>query len=215
VPSCIRAKASLIFSGRRAKKTNGSGGNGATEIVADDPEQTARAEPQQTGSQPATTGTSPAELSTRDEEVAAQSDTKPEQDTKTATLQTSDRCDVAACAAAYKSFRASDCTFQPYDGPRQLCEKSPASQSKQPAEPRQHEVARDERKPVNGRRDRDTELRAAVQVVKELTELPLTARRLVPVAERDSGPMRAACDIEACARAYNSFNPVDCQLCTR
>lgn len=30
-------------------------------------------------------------------------------------------CNVAACSRAYDSFRASDCTFQPYHGPRQLC----------------------------------------------------------------------------------------------
>ena len=32
-------------------------------------------------------------------------------------------CDVQACAAAYYSFRATDCTYQPYDGPRRLCTK--------------------------------------------------------------------------------------------
>lgn len=31
-------------------------------------------------------------------------------------------CDVKACGAAYSSFRASDCTYQPYSGPRRLCE---------------------------------------------------------------------------------------------
>jgi penicillin-binding protein 1A len=30
-------------------------------------------------------------------------------------------CNVRACAAAYRSFRAEDCTFQPYSGPRRLC----------------------------------------------------------------------------------------------
>ncbi len=34
------------------------------------------------------------------------------------------RCDVAACDAAYRSFRASDCTYQPYDGPRRLCTRT-------------------------------------------------------------------------------------------
>jgi hypothetical protein len=33
------------------------------------------------------------------------------------------KCDVAACAATYHSFRASDCTYQPDVGPRQLCDK--------------------------------------------------------------------------------------------
>lgn len=32
-------------------------------------------------------------------------------------------CNVSACEAAYKSFRASDCTYQPFDGPRRLCKK--------------------------------------------------------------------------------------------
>ncbi len=36
----------------------------------------------------------------------------------------SPHCDISACDAAYRSFRASDCTYQPYDGPRQLCTKS-------------------------------------------------------------------------------------------
>ena len=32
-------------------------------------------------------------------------------------------CNYRACARAYRSFRSSDCTFQPYRGPRRLCEK--------------------------------------------------------------------------------------------
>src|SRR6185503_11627132 len=36
------------------------------------------------------------------------------------------RCDVRMCAAKYQSFRASDCTYQPYTGGARLrCEKSP------------------------------------------------------------------------------------------
>lgn len=33
------------------------------------------------------------------------------------------KCDVAACERAYRSFTASDCTYQPSDGPRRLCTK--------------------------------------------------------------------------------------------
>ena len=33
------------------------------------------------------------------------------------------KCDVAACAAAYHSFKESDCMFQPNEGPRRLCTK--------------------------------------------------------------------------------------------
>jgi penicillin-binding protein 1A len=32
-------------------------------------------------------------------------------------------CNFRVCARSYRSFRASDCTFQPYSGPRRLCEK--------------------------------------------------------------------------------------------
>lgn len=31
------------------------------------------------------------------------------------------KCDIDACTAAYRSFTASDCTYQPLDGPRRLC----------------------------------------------------------------------------------------------
>jgi hypothetical protein len=32
-------------------------------------------------------------------------------------------CDINACAATYSSFRTSDCSYQPYDGPRRPCGK--------------------------------------------------------------------------------------------
>jgi hypothetical protein len=39
----------------------------------------------------------------------------------TAQSQESSACNVAACTAAYRSFTASDCTYQPTEGPRKLC----------------------------------------------------------------------------------------------
>lgn len=36
-------------------------------------------------------------------------------------------CDVTACASAYRSFRESDCSYQPFDGPRRLCEGAPGA----------------------------------------------------------------------------------------
>ncbi len=33
------------------------------------------------------------------------------------------KCNVAACTAAYHTFTASDCTYQPVGGPRKLCTK--------------------------------------------------------------------------------------------
>jgi len=36
-------------------------------------------------------------------------------------------CDVQACEAAYRSFDPSDCTYQPYNGPRRFCDKGTPS----------------------------------------------------------------------------------------
>ena len=38
-------------------------------------------------------------------------------------------CDVQACSNAYQSFRASDCTYQPYEGPRRACVAPPVTQA--------------------------------------------------------------------------------------
>ena len=43
-------------------------------------------------------------------EVRADADTRPQ-------------CNDRACAKAYRSFRASDCSYQPYRGPRIICDK--------------------------------------------------------------------------------------------
>jgi hypothetical protein len=52
-------------------------------------------------------------------------------------LESRNACDVDACARAYRSFRASDCTYQPYFGPRQLCAGTPQQQAS-----RSHRLAR-------------------------------------------------------------------------
>jgi BA14K-like protein len=54
-----------------------------------------------------------------------------------ATAASNNSCDVQACASTYKSFRASDCTYQPFDGPRRVCSKVPEQRAdrEQAAEP--------------------------------------------------------------------------------
>jgi hypothetical protein len=47
--------------------------------------------------------------------------------------QAANSCDVAACASAYRSFRESDCSYQPFDGPRRLCEGAPGAPGGQAA----------------------------------------------------------------------------------
>ena len=39
------------------------------------------------------------------------------------TQQAAGRCDIQTCTQAYSSFRASDCTYQPFSGPRRVCGK--------------------------------------------------------------------------------------------
>jgi hypothetical protein len=39
----------------------------------------------------------------------------------TASNESAPMCNFEACERAFLSFRSSDCTFQPYDGPRRLC----------------------------------------------------------------------------------------------
>ena len=49
----------------------------------------------------------------------------PKQNAPDEAAAANNRCDVQVCARAYKSFRASDCTYQPLDGPRRACGKAP------------------------------------------------------------------------------------------
>ena len=55
------------------------------------------------------------------------------------------RCDVQACAGAYKSFRASDCTYQSFEGPRRACMKPPLQRTarEQRDEPERRKWSRD------------------------------------------------------------------------
>ncbi len=47
----------------------------------------------------------------------------PESDTAIATQAAAPKCNIELCTAAYRSFTAADCTYQPNDGPRRLCTK--------------------------------------------------------------------------------------------
>jgi len=55
------------------------------------------------------------------------------------------RCDVQACASAYRSFRASDCSYQPFEGARRFCGKPPIQTTarEQREQPERHRWSRD------------------------------------------------------------------------
>lgn len=45
----------------------------------------------------------------------------PEPDAAATAQAAAPKCNIEVCAAAYRSFTAADCTYQPLDGPRRLC----------------------------------------------------------------------------------------------
>ncbi len=69
-------------------------------------------------------------------------------------------CDVQGCAGAYQSFRASDCTYQPMEGPRKVCEKPPIANQRAASVPRE---------PTVRRPSRDAELRDVERTVRSIT----------------------------------------------
>jgi len=94
-------------------------------------------------------------------------------------------CDVAACAAAYRSFRESDCTYNPSFGPRQLCTKGVV--------PNAAPGAATAASP------------AAVDAQPPLIVSPESGTQTQPAAQSNG-----ACNVSACAAAYRSFRESDC-----
>lgn len=78
-----------------------------------------------------------------------------------AAVQAPNSCDVQGCASAYQSFRASDCTYQPMQGPRKICSAPPAASQRLAATPPRDQTPR---KP-----SRDAELRDVERVVRHIT----------------------------------------------
>jgi membrane peptidoglycan carboxypeptidase len=91
-------------------------------------------------------------------------------------------CDVKACGGNYHSFRASDCTYQPWSGPRQICEMGAsrqAQESRQPQESRQAQYAR---------------------APQDTGDASYATSAATP----------GQCEAAACARNYSSFRASDC-----
>jgi hypothetical protein len=89
---------------------------------------------------PATTGVAQAASTTGSASVQNELD-PPRTDTATAPPNS---CAVDACGSAYRSFRASDCTYQPFGGPRRICELTDGSRQNANAAPARS-LSRDDR----------------------------------------------------------------------
>ena len=94
------------------------------------------------------------------------------------TAQAANSCNVAVCAAAYRSFRESDCTYQPFGGPRRLCEGAPGPD----APDTQASIRPQERTVSRGRYDNDL---PRTRYDNDLRDVERAVRRLPPPGVRD------------------------------
>jgi hypothetical protein len=96
-------------------------------------------------------------------------------------------CNVQACASAYQSFRAADCSYQPYNGPRKLCDVA-APQDNIAARPAQDNIAaRPEPRARPAIRDDDDELDDVVRTVKRLPDPAMVGDGGIVVLDRPDG----------------------------
>ena len=92
-----------------------------------------------------------------------------------ATMTPANACNVAACASAYRSFRESDCSYQPLAGPRRLCEGAPDANTQASTTQQQPQPSRrsDANSAVTvGRGGYDDALRDAERTVRRLPPPP-------------------------------------------
>ncbi len=152
--------------------------------------------------------------------------------------QAQPQCDVAACIAAYTSFRASDCTWQPFDGPRRFCDKGNPPPQQQQQQQQQQQAALEQGGVVQPSEFSDKcDIEACRHAfftfdptdctyqpsdgprrlcTKGTPPKPATAAAPAAATPPAAAPTAAApavsnkCDIAACKQAYLTFNPADC-----
>lgn len=79
--------------------------------------------------------------------------------------QSNAHCDVQVCAASYHSFRASDCTYQPYGGARQLCMRTGVAAER----PRSNYAARPAPTESRAQASDHDDLASVTRIVRRLT----------------------------------------------
>jgi hypothetical protein len=111
----------------------------------------------------ATTNVAAPPLAQPQAQPQAQAPTASPQPVQAVAKQAPNSCDVQGCASAYQSFRASDCTYQPMEGPRKFCEKPPAANQRITSAPRDPRL-----EPTVRRPSRDAELRDVERAVRSI-----------------------------------------------
>jgi hypothetical protein len=143
------------------------------------------------------------------------------------------KCDIAACSAAYRSFRVSDCSWQPYEGPRRHCDKGQPPQDVAAADAN---AATDAGLQVSDKCDIAACRQAYFTFTpSDCTYQPSNGPRRLCTKGTPPKPAQAAidpavaaanaankaeaaktaqaqprCNIEACKQAYFTFTPSDC-----
>jgi BA14K-like protein len=185
---------------------------------------------------PAAPGGEKKQASTTDTgEATPAAPSKPDEAQAAAVQPAQAKCDLQACAAAYRSFSAADCTYQPYEGPRRLCDKTGvaastvASSQPQPSAPPTPVALHPAARQAAPQSVPDEVPPAVVQEVRRLAARREDGDPSVEDGEgrtviAQSGQARASCDVAACAAAYSSFDAADCtyqpyggprQLCSK
>jgi hypothetical protein len=100
----------------------------------------------------------------------------------------SSTCDYDLCSRRYRSFRPSDCTYQPFSGPRRLC-------------PMQADAAVE----ADAAPSEDLFVGEAEALVAEEAAPSFLPQETVS----ENAPLMA-CNYRACSRSYLSFRPSDC-----
>jgi 1A family penicillin-binding protein len=137
-------------------------------------------------------------------------------------------CDITACSAKYRSFRAEDCSYQPFFGERRFCEIGQAPGSDmvltEPLVSGPNDSAADladaidaiNAEPLTPPPDAiieppaQSEPEAVVEAAPEQTgSIEPLPEDSAPIVEANA-PASGACDIAACAAKYRSFNAGDC-----
>jgi penicillin-binding protein 1A len=140
-------------------------------------------------------------------------------------------CNYRACSETYRSFRTSDCTYQPYSGTRRICPIAPDSNEEplilgeplQPLEPLLQPAALDTLEKLEPNRtgsDAASEELGAENVIGALSadkerapthEVPAPIAQPEPVLQLSpDAPAATACDVNACSAEYRSFRASDC-----
>ena len=103
-------------------------------------------------------------------------------------------CNYRACARTYRSFRASDCSYQPYGGgPRAICDMEDAGIAAQPLAEANPTPADSIAAPAD-----------ATPAAADLRPIPAETNP-APVGE-----VALLCDVDACSERYQSFRASDC-----